>query len=71
MAHMQTTIAPRGNIIANFFESIFNGLMAISEANSRVREIEHLNAKSDEQLANMGLRRTDIARHVFRDRLFM
>lgn len=34
---------------------------------SRRASIEALNAASDADLARMGLRREDIARHVFRD----
>lgn len=40
---------------------------AVQTSNSRARELERLNAMSDEQLAAQGLRREDIVRHVFRD----
>jgi uncharacterized protein YjiS (DUF1127 family) len=71
MAHIQTAVAPIGNIFADFFKAIFNGLTAIAEANSRVSEVDRLNALSDAQLRKMGLERADIVRYVFRDRLFM
>lgn len=45
--------------------------VAISVANRRIAEMEALQAKSDAQLAKMGLRREDIARHVFRDTLHL
>jgi hypothetical protein len=47
------------------------GFEAFLTARSRMHQIERLNAKSDEQLARMGLRREDIARHVFRDILYL
>ena len=42
-------------------------LVAISTAQSRVRQIELLCAKTDEELAVRGLIRQDIVRHVYRD----
>lgn len=44
---------------------------SISVANQRLHEVERLQAKSDVQLAKLGLRREDIARHVFRDSLYL
>ncbi|WP_108815984.1 hypothetical protein [Loktanella sp. Alg231-35] len=38
-------------------------------ANARLRKVEKLNAKSDEDLAKLGLHRDDIIRIVFRDRI--
>ena len=43
----------------------------ITESNWRVREAERLQAMSDSQLAARGLRREDIARHVFRDMFYI
>ncbi|WP_177172759.1 hypothetical protein [Loktanella sp. DSM 29012] len=34
---------------------------------SRLDQIERLNAKTDTELAEMGLRRQDITRHIFAD----
>jgi hypothetical protein len=42
-------------------------LVAISTAQSRVRQIELLCAKTDEELAVRGLIRQDIVRHVYSD----
>ncbi|MGX9355651.1 DUF1127 domain-containing protein [Roseobacteraceae bacterium S113] len=39
----------------------------VSIGTSRAREMDRLSAMSDQQLAARGLRREDIARHVFRD----
>ena len=54
-----------------FFSGIGQGFNAYLTARSRMHEIEALNARSDAQLAEMGLRREDIPRHVFRDILYL
>lgn len=41
------------------------------EANSRIREVERLQAMSDEALTAKGIKREDIVRHVFRDLYWM
>ena len=48
-------------------DTFFRGLVSIAEGTSRMKAINALNAMDDAQLADMGLRREDIARHVFRD----
>ncbi|WP_134013019.1 DUF1127 domain-containing protein [Litoreibacter halocynthiae] len=53
--------------ISDFFASLLSAVDVAASANTRIREMEHLNARSDAQLEKMGLRREDIARHVFRD----
>ena len=60
------------NIWANFsgFFTMVGRAMAMSTANAaeaRFRQIEALNAKTDEELAVMNLRREDIPTYVFRD----
>lgn len=57
--------------MAGFFEGIGRGLVAYGERRARLDQINKLNAKSDEELQAMGLKRTDIARHVYRDVFFM
>ncbi|MGP6087191.1 DUF1127 domain-containing protein [Antarctobacter jejuensis] len=78
MATMHNDSAPRGNLIAGVFHgvgalftSIFEGLVRIAEANSRIKEVERLNAMSDAELDARGLKRTDIVRHVFRDAMYI
>ncbi|WP_293449006.1 DUF1127 domain-containing protein [Planktotalea sp.] len=46
------------------FKSAFNSMI---EGRMRSSEFEHYNSMSDDKLAKIGLRREDIARHVFRD----
>ncbi|WP_233192768.1 hypothetical protein [Acidimangrovimonas sediminis] len=64
-------LAPIGAQIAAVAKSVFGGFVrgldAYMTARSRRDQIERLNAKSDEELAQMGLKREDIPRHVFRD----
>jgi len=53
--------------VGDFFMSLFNSIDLAASANARIAQMEKLNAKSDEDLTKMGLRREDIARYVFRD----
>lgn len=53
-------IRAAGRAVARWFEGY-------ARARSRAGVIERLGTKSDAELAAMGLRREDIARHVFRD----
>ncbi|OCX67139.1 hypothetical protein BFP70_02975 [Thioclava sp. SK-1] len=69
---MAFTTASHGSIAANGIlgrmgRAIFNGLVTYMERKSRRDEIERLQRKSDEELAAMGLKRDQIAYHVFRD----
>ena len=54
-------------VLVSLIEGLTRGFGRIAEANWRVREVERLNALSDAALAAKGLKREDIARHVFRD----
>lgn len=51
--------------VSVFFTAFGKAMMASSEA--RLQKAERLNAKSDEELAALGLRREDIPSYVFRD----
>ena len=53
--------------LATVFRSIGTALINASEASSRIRKIEALQAKSDAELAQMGLKRDQIVHHVFKD----
>jgi len=54
-----------------FFASIGQGFNTYVERRSRVGQIEALNAKSDKELSAMGLKREDIAQHVYRDLFYI
>ncbi|RLJ41536.1 hypothetical protein BCF46_2495 [Litoreibacter meonggei] len=53
--------------VGDFFMSLLKAMDLAGSANARFREMEHLNTRSDAQLEKMGLRREEIAQHVFRD----
>ncbi|AML53169.1 DUF1127 domain-containing protein [Falsihalocynthiibacter arcticus] len=52
--------------VANGFSVFFTALI---KANSRSAEIERFQKMSDRQLADIGLQRDDIVRHVFADKM--
>lgn len=54
-------------ILSRLFGALGNFIVAVGEANPRLRRVEALQRLSDEQLAAKGLRREDIVRHVFGD----
>ncbi len=54
-------------MLDTFFAGLGQGFNAYLTARSRMNEVERLNARSDAELARIGLRREDIPRHVFRD----
>ena len=55
---------PFSDRMAGFFQK-----MAL--ANPRVRQMERLIAMSDAELARRGIKRQDIAHHVFRDVMYL
>lgn len=54
-----------------FFVSLGQGLNAYARSRSRADQVQALNAKSDKDLAAMGLTRDDIPRYVFRDMFYV
>jgi len=55
------------NLLRTIFGGIGNALINAAEASSRVHRVEALHAKTDVELAKMGLKRDDIVYYVFRD----
>ncbi|CUH65629.1 hypothetical protein TG4357_01966 [Thalassovita gelatinovora] len=55
----------------DFMAGIATGMNAYMEQKSRSAEIEALNAKTDAELAAMGLKRENIAYYVFRDMFYV
>lgn len=51
--------------------AVANALVKMTEVHSRRRQIDVLNALSDERLAEMGLTRDGIVAHVFRDKIYL
>lgn len=67
MAYVSTApahAAEHGSAVGRFFNAILNGLVRMAEADPRFRKLSVLAAMSDEQLAERGLRRDQIAREV-------
>ncbi|MEM6386567.1 MAG: DUF1127 domain-containing protein [Pseudomonadota bacterium] len=53
--------------ITSFFHILAAAQVASASTDARLHEIERLQALSDGKLAEMGLKRDEITRHVFRD----
>ena len=68
MAYTITHFAPetRSRVDA-FFNRFGQGMNAYLEGRARSAQIEALEARSDDELARMGLTRDRILAHVFRD----
>ncbi|WP_093028183.1 DUF1127 domain-containing protein [Ruegeria marina] len=67
MAHSTATtrsLTALPGVAADIIAGIFNALVRIGEANSKVRQINALSALNDAELAERGLRREDIVRRV-------
>lgn len=65
------TAATQGNIVSRMFNAYLRWAVALAEGNARVRAVRTLSEMSDEALAERGLRREDIVRHVFSDSYFV
>ncbi len=57
--------------LRRMMQRIGDGMVVFIERQSRLDRVQRLRAKSDAELAEIGLRRDEIVRHVFRDRLFL
>ncbi len=73
MAYASQTTASHGALSAvqHFFQAIGNALVAMAEANPRMKKVQALQRMTDEELAARGLKREDIVRVVFHDVLYM
>ncbi|SFH08576.1 hypothetical protein SAMN04488020_106195 [Palleronia marisminoris] len=70
MAYIRTHAHHDGpGIFARIGHAVATWFVEVMESSSRFDQIERLQRKSDDQLAEMGLRRDEIVRHVFRDRM--
>lgn len=61
------TVSQRPGLFARIGRALMEGAETLSAAQGRSNLYRELNAMSDAQLAQIGLRREDIARYVFRD----
>ena len=67
-AVLQTPLRVR---VQAFWAGLKEGLALYMNSASRVRQIEFYQAKSDEELAELGLTRDRIVHHVFRDVMYL
>lgn len=57
--------------VGQFFAAVGTSLINAGEASSRLPKIEALQAKSDAELAEMGLKRDEIVHFVFKDLFYI
>ena len=62
--------APKG-LFSRILDGLINAAERHARATSRRDLIEALQAKTDEELATLGLRRDQIAQHVYRDLFYV
>jgi len=62
-----TTLSDIRSGISRFFAGVGRAMIVSSSGEARLRTARALNAKTDEELAAMNLRRQDITAYVFRD----
>lgn len=67
VAAQQSTASLALGLLIKPFIAIGNFLIVLGENSSRMQKVKTLNAMTDEQLAEKGLTREDIVRHVFAD----
>ena len=71
----QILTAPRNSAIREkvdaFFATVGHGMNAYMERRSRMGQIQALEAKTDAELAKMGIKRERIVHHVFRDLFYV
>ena len=63
--------APRPHAHSGVFTKIASFFVALTENNARARKLAYLTNLTDEQLAQKGIKRDEIAQHVFRDVLYI
>ena len=73
MAHI--TFTPTVTPITEFFmrplRAVGNHMAAIMDSNSRIQLVDQLNAMSDAELAELGIKRDEIVQHVFKDMFYL
>lgn len=57
--------------IRAFFAALGRAMIVAAENSSCMKRIEAFNAMTDEQLAERGLKRDEIVRHVFQDLMYV
>jgi len=62
-----TFVGSVAGVIARFFSAFGAAMVHLGENSQKMRQINALQALSDEELASRGLKREDIARYVMSD----
>ncbi|MEM1389069.1 MAG: DUF1127 domain-containing protein [Pseudomonadota bacterium] len=70
-AHRSAEAKRVGATFRTVFASIGEALLSFAESRARMHQFERFTRMSDAELAEIGLRREDIARHVYRDMLYL
>lgn len=63
----QSSFSSEGNLFSRFLSHVWNSLVILGTTNQRLRQVEALQRLTDEELAERGIKRSEIARHVFLD----
>ena len=71
MAFMTTAQRGEHSILSRLYHGFAEGIVNYMERQSRQDTIARLEAKSDAELAAMGITREGIVQHVFRDRFYI
>ncbi len=66
-----TYAAPREGALTRFFRALARALDAQQSMEARRAQILRLNRMTDAELAQKGIKREDIARHVFSDLFYV
>jgi len=67
LTHTQQTLTSQPNLFQRFLDWMVEAFVVSNLNLSRREQIEALEAKTDAELAEMGIRRDMIAHHVFHD----
>ena len=73
MAYVTDThiVAPVQSVFSKAAKAIGAFFIKLAEANGRARIVAVLNNKTDRELADIGIAREDIVRHVFHDKMYI
>ncbi|MFT4782824.1 MAG: hypothetical protein ACI9IV_000553 [Paracoccaceae bacterium] len=69
--HFSPTFGTLSTILMTPLRALANWNVRVMENHPRLKKVEALRALSDEQLAQRGMKRTDIVAHVFSDRMHL
>ncbi|WP_421702887.1 hypothetical protein [Aliiroseovarius sp.] len=71
LSHPNTGAFHLSDILMAPLRAVGRFFITVMEQNSRVQLVERLNAKSDAELAKIGIERDEIVHHVFRDLYYL